>query len=79
MMQNLSPETDLSLKTNNRDSARLLFKVFANLYQQQIPYIHDAKLREVFVQGVAGNIEQETALTKGPINYTKVNEFFTKA
>lgn len=81
MMQNLAPETDLALTTNNGNSLRLLFKVYGYLYQMQIPFTHNRRLREAFVQAVEGNKREEARLlnNNNRINYPKVNEFFVIA
>lgn len=77
-MLNLMSDTDSALTTNNGNNLRLLFKIFADLFEKQLPFIRNKKLHESFVQAIEGN-KQEEARTTESINYREVNEFFTKA
>lgn len=79
IMLNLMTDTDSALTTNNAINLRLLFKVFANLSQMQLPFIHNEKLHEAFVLCVEGNKQEEARLSNGRINWCAVNEFFVKA
>lgn len=81
MMQNLAPETDLALTTNNGQSLRLLFKVFGLLYKEQIPLTSNKRLRAAFAQAVEGNKREEARLLNNNyrINYPIVNQFFVVA
>lgn len=81
IMRILTSETDLSLKTNNGNSLRILFKVFGNLFQKQLPFISNKRLHKNFVQAVEGNRQEEARLAKhnNRIDWCAVNKFFVKA
>lgn len=72
-------DTDFALATNNGINLRLLFKVFADLFQKQLPCVQNRRLYRAFVQCAEGNKQEEARLSNGRINWCKVNEFFTKA
>lgn len=79
-MLDLVIDTDSALATNNGPNMRLLFKVFADLFQKQLPFIpKNGKLYNAFVQCVAGNRLGEARLANGHINWPEVNGFFIKA
>lgn len=81
MMWNLAPETDLASITNNGNSLRLLFKVNRYLSQVQLPFIHNERLHEAFVQAIQANRQQEALLSNNchRINYPEVNKYFILA
>lgn len=79
IMLNLVADTDSALATNNAIEMRLLFKVFADLFQKQLPFVRNRKLYDVFVQCVEGNKVGEASLSNGRINWCEVNGFFVKA
>lgn len=81
MMMNLAPDTDSALITNNGSNLRLLFKVNRYLSQVQLPFIHNKRLHEAFVQAIEGNKQQEARLLNNNdrINLSEVNEYFIKA
>lgn len=79
IMLNLMIDTDSALATNNGSNLRLLFKTFAGLFEMQLPFIHNKRLHDTFVQCVEGNKQGEARQSNGSINLCEVNQFFTKA
>lgn len=77
-MENLGEESDSALRTNNGTKLRLLFKVYAYLFQEQLPFVHKRRLHDVFVQAVAGNRQEEARLANNNdrINYGAANRYF---
>lgn len=77
-MINLAPDTDSALITNNGRNLRLLYKVNRYLSQMQLPFIHNKRLHEAFVQAIEGNRQQEALLLNNNdrINYREVNKYF---
>lgn len=78
IMLNVVYDTDYGLITNNASYLRLVFKVFANLYQMQLPIIHDKRLRKTFVETIGEIKPGEERLSNGSVNYRLLNKFFTK-
>lgn len=79
IMVDLLIDADSALKSNNIGVLRLLFKVYAYLFELQLPNIHDKQIHNDYVQAVAGCEKQIAALSNGCMNLTEINGFFTNA
>lgn len=75
----LQTDTNESLETHNRRLLQLLYKVFGDLFEKQIPYIQNKRLRAIYAQAVEGNKQQEEELKRGHFNLDSINLFFTIA
>lgn len=74
IMLNLLTDSDNIFKCNDTMSLRLLLKIFGNLYQSQLPHIHDKKIHDVFAETVEKIDEQEAGITSGCMNLNQMNQ-----
>lgn len=73
-------DTDESIDTRNARLMQLLYKVYRDLFEKQVPYIHNRELRAKYVQAVEANRQLEKALSKEPtMNLHLVSKFFKTA
>lgn len=71
--------TDEALATYNIDLYQLMSHVYADLFEKQLPYIHNKQLRSLWIQARAANLRFEEQAKRGIFNYQAINQFFTTA
>lgn len=79
MMINHATDTQESLETQNARLLQHLFKMYGELFANQIPYIKNGELRAIYAQAVKGNKQQEDELSKGIFDLDSINQFFKTA
>lgn len=72
-------DTEESLETRNAKLLEVLFRVFGDLFEEQIPHIKNGQLRRIYAQAVEGNRQKEKELAHEPMNMYSMNEFFSNA
>lgn len=78
-MMNLTYDHDLALKTSNSSLLLLVYKSYADLYRMLLPFIHDKRIYENFVETIeAGKPELEN-LANGYINWCGISEIIYKS
>lgn len=71
--------TDEALDTHDARLYQLMSKVYADLFEKQLLFIHNVKLRALWIQAMEGNRRNEEQVKRGLFNYQSINKFFTAA
>lgn len=79
IMQDFLPDTNDALRTRNARLLQFLSKLSADLYEKQLPYIHNVKLRALYVQGITGNRQLAQQLKCGQVNLNQLNNYIAQA
>lgn len=66
-------EVDSAIEKKNSDTLRLLYKVYAELFQRLLPHIRDKKIHAVIVKTIKRCKQQRRASVNGCIHLTSIN------
>lgn len=78
LMLTLLADDDSSLERNDLVSFGLLFKIYRNIFEQLLPFIHDKRTYDVIYQIIDQNEKYLAESPDGSIDLKAVNEFFIK-
>lgn len=77
-MKELLAETDYALKTNDYTTLRALYKIFGDIFKDELRFTSDKPTHDAVDVAVHGNREEEARLDKGQNQLADIDAFFIK-